>query len=57
MIDGNKGHKQIKTLVKSLDEVRRQGKVNRESGGHPLSPPPTYLLTQVLYATLSPRGT
>lgn len=23
MIDGNKGHKQIRTLVKSLDEVRR----------------------------------
>lgn len=26
MIDGNKGHKQIRTLVKSLDEVRQWGR-------------------------------
>lgn len=30
MIDGNKGHKQIRTLVKSLDEVR--GRTGREPG-------------------------
>ncbi|KAB0402468.1 hypothetical protein E2I00_006491, partial [Balaenoptera physalus] len=32
MIDGNKGHKQIRTLVKSLDEVRRWQKGDRSLG-------------------------
>lgn len=41
MIDGNKGHKQIRTLVKSLDEVRRQGRGNRESGWVPFYPTST----------------
>ena len=41
MIDGNKGHKQIRTLVKSLDEVRRWRKGDSRSGvggSHPLTP-------------------
>lgn len=37
MIDGNKGHKQIRTLLKSLDEVRAGG---AESQGRP--PPPAH---------------
>ena len=42
MIDGNKGHKQIRTLVKSLDEVRRWRKGDSRSGVggcHTLRPP------------------
>lgn len=41
MIDGNKGHKQIRTLVKSLDEVRRWRKGDSRLGWgcHTLKPP------------------
>lgn len=39
MIDGNKGHKQIRTLVKSLDEVRRQRRETGSQTGQPPTPP------------------
>lgn len=44
MIDGNKGHKQIRTLVKSLDEVRRwwrrgRGRVDTVAPTHTRPPP------------------
>lgn len=35
MIDGNKGHKQIRTLVKSLDEVRRWEEGQGQGGPRP----------------------
>lgn len=37
MIDGNKGHKQVRTLVRSLDEVRGGG---RDRQGGPPAPEP-----------------
>lgn len=61
MIDGNKGHKQIRTLVKSLDEVRRWRKGHSRSGVGGVTPfdPPFHpcLLPQVPDPAFSPRGT
>lgn len=56
MIDGNKGHRQIRTLVKSLDEVRV---VERDSGGwtRPPHPHPTRLPAQVPDPASPPSGT
>lgn len=51
MIDGNKGHKQIRTLVKSLDEVRQwQGQWQADV----VLPGPTRLLAQCLTPPLLP---
>lgn len=55
MIDGNKGHKQIRTLVKSLDEVRGGGGGQRQGGHGP--PHPTRLLAQVPDPASPPSGT
>lgn len=54
MIDGNKGHKQIRTLVKSLDEVRQwQGQWQADM----VLPDPTHLPAQVPDPASPPSGT
>lgn len=57
MIDGNKGHKQIRTLVKSLDEVRRWYRGTESEWASSRTPPHPCLLAQVLDSASSPRGT
>lgn len=59
MIDGYKGHKQIRTLVKSLDEVsRRLAEEGERAGAGPLPlPPHPYLLAQAPDPAPPPRGT
>lgn len=59
MIDGYKGHKQIRTLVKSLDEVRRRlAEEGERAGAGPLPQPPhPYLLAQAPDPAPPPRGT
>lgn len=61
MIDGNKGHKQIRTLVKSLDEVRRWQRGTEGQSGHLSTPdttPACYpkYLTQPLLPEVHRRG-
>lgn len=59
MIDGNKGHKQIRTLLKSLDEVRAGGAESQGRPPPPADPSPAcwpQYLTQPLLPEVHRRG-